>query len=129
MGVKLKNLDPGHPARKWICEFSNTAVAIDYFINVPYNCTFAGITWGAASASSGLAIGVSNINSTDAIVSGGHIYVSASNDTIAAGTIKRFPASSTFYITANSILRVDVAASSNEAAIAVEFNIDDNKEI
>jgi len=128
MGITLKNIDPKSKLREFTVNIDGTASSVITLVHIPWACKYTGLDFGAGAASAGLAIGISNINTTDAIISAGHILVSASNDTVAAGKAFRFSASQIFNISKNSILSVDFTATTGDKAICLHFAIDENKE-
>lgn len=129
MGIKLKNIDEDSALRTFSVNFSWTASSGEVFAHIPYACHYDKAVFAAGAASAGLAFGISNIATTDAIVSAGFVQVSASDATIAAGEIFTISATGQFEISQNTLLRVDHTSTTADGALRLYFKLNENKEI
>jgi hypothetical protein len=130
MAITLKNIDPKSHLREWTYQINGSASQRDFFINVPYACEYKGYTWAAGLASAGLAIGISNVNTTDAIETDFQIDFSpcGAGSSVAAGAVGIHTATKAFFITQNSLLHVVTSASTGDGVLMLRFELNENVE-
>jgi len=127
MGIEVKSIDPKSTLRKVAYNvFGGTASNNTILLQVPVACTYDKAVFGRGLASATCVFDISNISNSSTIVTAAEVLASASG---VAGTIATLSAcNTTYYVSANSILKVTVSGTTTDGALSLIFSIDENKE-
>lgn len=126
MGIEVKSIDPKSVLRKLAYNFQSTACNNIIYQQIPYACTFDKAVFGRGVASATCIIDVSNVSFSQSIVTQGSIVASASG---LIGTVASLSAcNTTYWISANSLLKITMSGTTTEGALSLIFSIDENKE-
>lgn len=127
MGIEVKSIDPKSSLRKLSYNvFGGSASNNTIFVQIPFACTYDKAVFGRGLASATCIFDVSNASFSQSLVTAGSICASASG---VAGTVASLSAcNTTYWVSANSLLKVTVSGTTTDGALSLIFSIDENKE-
>jgi hypothetical protein len=126
MGIKVKSIDSKSSLRKFsVNVFGGTASNNTIYTQIPVACKFDKAVFGRAVDSAACIVGISNVSISAAIFGAATTVASASG---LAGSVVSLSATADTFISANSLLKITLSATTTDGALSLIFSIDENKE-